>query len=145
MKHDERRHFLEANWGIECGCSLCRANAYDIGESENKRRLMKEWKDTLQAAKRDKFYKDAITIAQDILQVSEQADLPPLLPEYHDILADLYSLKGDLPEALRYARMALTEWVRFGSLDYSELEWAREALEEIVGKDAARTRQLLGI
>ena len=145
MKHDERRHFLKSNWGIECDCSLCRASEYDIGESENQRRLMKEWKDTLQAAKRDKFYKDAITIAQDILQVSEQAKLPPLLPEYHGILAELYSLKGDLPEALRYARMSLNEWIRFGSVDFGDLEWARELLEKVVQKDAARTRQLLGI
>jgi hypothetical protein len=106
---------------------------------------LKEWKDTLQMAKRDGFYKDALTIAQDILQVSEQVDLPPLLPEYYGILADVYFLKDDLQNALRYARMTLTEWVRFGSVDHAELESARESLEKVVKKNDERTRAMLGI
>ncbi len=83
---------------------------------------------TLNDARRDGFYNDAITIANDWLQFSEWENLPLLMPEHHDTLAELYFLNGDLVNATRYARRALDGWVRFGSVDEEKLENAKEAL-----------------
>jgi hypothetical protein len=128
MKHEPRRKFLQENWDLDCTCSLCRASEIDIKDSESARGQMDELRETMLDAKKNKFYKDAITIAGDWLFYCEAEGLSPVLPEYYDILADLYSLNGDMENATRYARMALDGWVRFGSVDDTQMENAREAL-----------------
>lgn len=90
---------------------------------------MNEMKQTLQDARRDGYYKEAITIAGDLLQFTEWEGMPLLTPEYHDTLADLYLLKGDMANATRYARMALNGWVQFGSVDDDQLENSRRLLQ----------------
>ncbi|KAK0715343.1 hypothetical protein B0H67DRAFT_490682 [Lasiosphaeris hirsuta] len=132
LKHGERRKYLKDNWGFECRCSLCHAPESEISESEGRRRQVNEMKQTLQDARRDGYYKDAITIAGDLLQFAEWEGIPLLTPEYHDTLADLYLLKGDMANATTYARMALNGWVQFGSVDDDQLENSRRLLQGLV-------------
>jgi hypothetical protein len=77
------------------------------------------------------YYSDAITMTEEWLMFSEWDRVPPLMPEYHDVLADLYSLKGDVVNATRYARMAVDGWARLGSVDDDDLENARVFLARL--------------
>lgn len=63
--------------------------------------------------------------------VSEWERVPPLAPEYHDILAELYFRKGEMVNATRFGRMALDEWVKFGSVDDDQLEHTRSFLSQV--------------
>lgn len=99
---------------------------------------MKSLKATVLDARSEGFYQDAITMAEEWLMFSEWERLPPLEPEYHDALADLYFLNGDMLNATRYARMAVDGWVRFGSVDDSELERARVFLAHLDQLNARR-------
>ncbi|KAK3319429.1 hypothetical protein B0H66DRAFT_498617 [Apodospora peruviana] len=136
IKHDERRRYLKDNWGIDCKCSLCQASEFDIKESETSRNRINELRDTILDARKERFFQDAINIAEDWLMISEWERVAPLTPEYHDILAELYFLKGDMVNATRYGRMSLDGWVRFGSVDDEQLEKARVFLRDLrlVGK-----------
>jgi len=134
MKHDARRKYLRDSWGFDCGCSLCRASDVEISDSEGRRRQIQDLRDTMSDARKNGYYKDAIAIARDWLDFSEWEDLPPLMPEYHGILADLYHLKGDLLNATTHARMALDGWVRFGSVDDSQLVHSSGFLREMSDK-----------
>lgn len=82
-------------------------------------------------ARRDGFYQDAITMTEEWLMFSEWDRSPPFMPEYYGTLADLYSLKGDVANATRYARMALDGWARLGSVDDEGLETARMFLASL--------------
>jgi len=139
MKHEERRRFLQQNWGLDCTCSLCRASEADIADSEGRRRNIEELRETMIDARKNKFYKDAITIAGDWLFYCEEEGLAPVMVEYYDILADLYELNGDLENATRNARLALDGWVRFGSVDDAQLEHARETLVRLWEKEEAKS------
>lgn len=94
---------------------------------------------TIWDAKANEFYKNAIALAGDWLQFCEWEALPPPMPEYHDILADLYSLNGDMVNATRYARMAMAEWARFGSVDDDKLENARAVLQRLTSQQTNET------
>lgn len=63
--------------------------------------------------------------------VSEWERVHPLAPEYHDVLAELYSRKGDMVNGTRYGRMAVDGWVKFGSVDDDQLEQARVFLRDL--------------
>ena len=121
---EERRRYLREHWGFDCACSLCRASESDIGDSESWRRKIKSLKETILDARNQGFYQDAITMTEEWLMISEWDRAPPFMPEYHDTLADLYFLKGDMANATRYARMAMDGWARFGSVDDEQLERA---------------------
>jgi hypothetical protein len=131
MAHADRRRFLLENWDIDCSCSLCRAEQTAISDSEAARKQMDDLRGTMVEARTNKFYKDAITIANDWMYYCEFEGLSPLQMELWDILADLHFLKGDLESAIRYARMALDGWVKFGSVDDSQLESAREMVMKL--------------
>ncbi|KAK3687156.1 hypothetical protein B0T22DRAFT_422423 [Podospora appendiculata] len=109
MSCDERRKHLKENWGFDCACSLCHADQLE----------------SILDARKNGYFQDAISIAGDWLQFSEWERVPPLLPEYHETLAELYFLNGDIVNATRYGRMALDGWVKFGSVDDDSLERAR--------------------
>lgn len=135
MKHDARRKYLRDNWGFDCGCSLCRASEVEVSDSEGRRRQMNDLRETMLDARSNGYYKDAIAIAGDWLNFSDWEGLPLLMAEYHDVLADLYLLKGDMANATRYARMAVDEWVRFGSVDEARVEAASALLEKLYGME----------
>jgi len=82
-------------------------------------------------ARNNGFFQDAINIAEDWLMVSEWERVPPLAPELHDVLAELYSRKGDMVNGTRYGRMALDGWIKFGSVDDDQLELARVFLRDL--------------
>ncbi|KAK4209631.1 hypothetical protein QBC37DRAFT_323700 [Rhypophila decipiens] len=130
-KRQERRKYLQDNWGIDCQCSLCKASDYDQNESEASRGRINELRDSILNARNNGFFQDAINIAEDWHLVSEWERVPPLAPEYHDILAELYWRKGELVNATRFGRMALDEWVKFGSVDDDQLEHARVFLNQV--------------
>jgi len=117
MKHAPRRKYLSENWHFSCACSLCRGDETTISDSEGRRRQIHDLHSTMLDARSNGYYKDAIAIAGDWRDFAEWEDLPLFMPEYYDVLADLYLLKGDLANATRYARMAKDEWVRLGSVD----------------------------
>lgn len=56
---------------------------------------------------------------------------PPLMPEYHSILADLYHLQRDMVNATRYARMAVDGWAKLGSVDDEQLVQASLFLDRL--------------
>ncbi|KAK0641914.1 hypothetical protein B0T16DRAFT_420722 [Cercophora newfieldiana] len=95
-------------------------------------------------ARKNKFYNDTLTIAKDWNYNCELENLAPLEMEYHDILADLYGLKGDLENAVRYARMSLDGWGRFGSVDYGQLENARRTFMRLWSEQEAKNEKLRG-
>jgi hypothetical protein len=128
-----RRQYLKQHWGFDCSCSLCRGPQTDLADSESWRRKIKSLKETIMNAKAEGFYQDAIVMTEEWLMFSEWDRQPPLMPEYHDLLADLYHLKGDLVNATRYARMAVDGWVNLGSVDDKELEQARLFLGRLEG------------
>lgn len=131
LSRDQRRKDLKHNWGIDCECSLCRGTEIEILDSEGRRRHMGELGQTLSEAKQNGFYKDAAQIAKDLLQFSEWESIPLLEPEHHDTLAELYFLDKDIVNAVKYARMAMDGWVRFGSVDDTEVERARVFLKKV--------------
>ncbi|KAK3324824.1 hypothetical protein B0T19DRAFT_239487 [Cercophora scortea] len=135
----ERRKHLQENWGFACQCSLCHADELALGESENNRRRMTELRDSILDARKNGYFQDAINIAGDWLQFSEWERVPPLLPEYHETLAELYFLNGDLVNATRYGRMSLDGWVKFGSVDDDSLERARGFLRFLTSRTEKAT------
>ncbi|KAK3935952.1 hypothetical protein QBC46DRAFT_412553 [Diplogelasinospora grovesii] len=130
-KRDARRQYLKANYGFDCDCPLCHAPELEIHDSEARRQRVVELYNTMTDAKSERYFQDAINIAEEWLQFAEWERIPPLYPEYHDILAGLYLGKGDIRNATRYARMALDGWARFGSDDDDELEKARLFLQNL--------------
>ncbi|AEO60489.1 hypothetical protein MYCTH_104665 [Thermothelomyces thermophilus ATCC 42464] len=129
---EERRRYLRNHWGFECSCSLCRASQLDLDNSEVWRSKVKSLKETILNARSEGFYQNAITMTEEWLMVSEWDMTPPLMAEYHDTLADLYFLKGDMVNATRYARMAVDGWARLGSVDDEQLERSRLFLRRII-------------
>ncbi|KAK0617779.1 hypothetical protein B0T17DRAFT_591762 [Bombardia bombarda] len=127
----ERRQFLKETWGFDCTCSLCHGSELDITNSETWRRRMTDLRGSVLHARREGYFQDAINISKDWLHFSELEMVPPLLAEYHDTLAELYRLKGDLINATRYGRMALDGWVRLGSVEDDQLEKARVFLKDL--------------
>ena len=97
-----------------------------------------ELKGTGAHARSERFFQDAINIAEEWAMFAETEGVPDPEPEYHGTLAELYDLKAaktGLPEdsalARRYARMALDGWVRFGSVDEEAVEKARLLLKRL--------------
>lgn len=70
-------------------------------------------------------------MAEELLMFSEWDRVPPFMPDYHDTLAHLHYLNGNMANATRYGRMALDGWAKFGSVDDDDLEKAREFLEHL--------------
>jgi hypothetical protein len=128
---EKRRSYLKEHWGFDCACSLCRAPQEVIDDSESLRRRIKDLKATIADAKAEGFYQDAINMAEEWLMFSEEERVPPLEPEYHDMMADLYLLNGDFVNATRHARMAVDGWARLGSVDDEGLEKARVFLRRV--------------
>lgn len=128
---ESRRNYLKENWGFDCTCSLCRGSETEISDSESWRDKIKSLKETILNAKSQGYYHDAIVMTEEVLQFSEWERIPPFMPEYHDTLADLYFLKGDMANATRYARMAVDGWARSGSVDDEELEKSRVFLRRL--------------
>ncbi|KAK4184246.1 hypothetical protein QBC35DRAFT_441840 [Podospora australis] len=128
---DERRAYLKSHWHFTCTCPLCQGTPETIDESELFRRRQKDLKETIEDARKNGFYQDAINMSRDWLQFAEWDSVPPLEAEFHDSLADLYFRNEDQRNATRYARMAYDGWVRFGSVDDEKLEAAREFLDRV--------------
>lgn len=128
---EERRKYLQEHWGFNCACSLCRASKLDADDSEAWREKVKSLKATILDARSQGYYKNAIVMAEEWLLVSEWDMTPPFMSEYHDTLADLYFLNGDMVNATRYARMAVDGWARFGSVDDEQLERAAAFLHRL--------------
>ncbi len=140
-KHEDRRRTLRDNWGIDCSCSLCRAEEGKIRDSESGRRRIVDLKGTGEHAKSEKYFQDAINIAEERSMFAEEEGLSEPEPMLHDTLAELYTLKAaqtgllaDWEKAKRYARMAVDGWVRLGSVDGEALETARLFLRELEGR-----------
>ncbi|KAK4202764.1 hypothetical protein QBC40DRAFT_320583 [Triangularia verruculosa] len=128
---DERRKYLKDHWGFDCKCQLCTGTKNEIEESEFYRRRQKSLKETIESARAEGFFKDAIVMSGEWHEFSEWDMVPPLAPEYHDSLADLHYSNGDLFNATRYARMAYDGWVRFGSVDDEKLEHSKSVLAQV--------------
>lgn len=137
---ESRRQYLKDHWGFDCMCSLCQASETDIGNSDSWRRRMKSLKTSVPEAREGGFYQDAINMAEEWLMFSEWERVPPLEPEYHDTLADLYFLKGDMVNATRYARMAVDGWAKLASVDDDQLEKARLFLSHLDRLSEKRTK-----
>jgi hypothetical protein len=131
MPVDERKKYLKDHWGFDCRCELCRSSQSELEDSESWRRRMKSLKNTILSAKNEGFFHDAIVMAGEWLQFAEWEMVPPLEPEYHDMLAELHRLNGDRVNATKYARMAVDGWARLGSVDDEPLEKARVFLEQL--------------
>ncbi|KAK0701575.1 hypothetical protein B0T26DRAFT_733950 [Lasiosphaeria miniovina] len=137
---EDRRKYLKENWGFDCTCELCRATDLEIGDSESRRRRMKELKESVLYARKEGFFQDAVNMAEEWLMFSEWERLPPLMPEYYDTLTELYLLNGDIFNATRYGRMALDGWAKFGSVDDEFLERSRIGLLNL--SERSKTRRL---
>jgi hypothetical protein len=135
-----RRQYLKSHWNFDCTCALCTGPASDVEESDAWREKIKSLRATIASARSEGFYHDAIVMAEEWLMFAEWDRQPPLMAEYHDTLADLYFLKGDMVNATRHARMALDEWVRLGSVDDDGLEKARVFLGRLEASDGRRRR-----
>ncbi|KAK4233105.1 hypothetical protein C8A03DRAFT_19746 [Achaetomium macrosporum] len=133
-----RRQYLKSHWGFDCTCTLCTGPATDLEESESWRRKIKSLRETIANARSEGFYHDAIVMTEEWLMFAEWDMQPPLMAEYHDTLANLYFLKGDMVNATRHARMAVDEWVRLGSVDDEPLEKARLLLRRLEAMDGRR-------
>ncbi|KAL1836193.1 hypothetical protein VTJ49DRAFT_5460 [Mycothermus thermophilus] len=136
---EQRKRYLKENWGFECTCSLCRGSEEELENSESWRRKTKSLKETIADAKSTGYYKDAIVMTEELLMFSEWDRVPPFMPDYHDTLAHLYYLNGNMANATRYARMAMDGWVKFGSVDDEDLEKARVFLEHLARLNEAST------
>lgn len=71
-------------------------------------------------------------IAHEWLEMAGKEGIPPLMPEWYDIVARLSFDVGDLSGARRYAQLSLDGWTRFASVDDSELEAARGFLRDVM-------------
>ncbi|KAL2266839.1 hypothetical protein VTJ83DRAFT_4116 [Remersonia thermophila] len=136
---EQRRRYLKDNWEFECTCSLCRGPVDDLEDSESWRRKTKSLKETIADAKSSGYYKDAIVMTEELLLFSEWDKVPPFMPDYHDTLAHLNYLDGNMANATRYARMAMDGWVKLGSVDDVDLENARVFLEHLARLNTAAT------
>ncbi|KAL2138018.1 hypothetical protein VTI28DRAFT_7659 [Corynascus sepedonium] len=137
---EERRRYLRDHWDFDCSCSLCRASELDRTNSEAWREKVKSLKETILNARSEGYYQHAITMTEEWLMISEWDMTPPFMPEYHDTLADLYFLKGDMANATRYARMAVDGWAKLGSVDDEQLERARLFLHHLDELNEKRKR-----
>lgn len=140
LTHAQRRQYLHQNFHLDCICSLCRASA-DIDlvpDSDHLRQRVGELKQALTQATSEQYFENALAIAHEWLEMAEKEGIPPLMPEYYDIVARLSFDVGDLPGARRYAQLALDGWTRFGSTDDAELERARDFMRMVnrLGRDA---------
>lgn len=80
----------------------------------------------------NEYFENALVIAHEWLEMAEKEGIPPLMPEWYDVVARLSYDVGDLAGARRYAQLALNGWTKFGSSDDSELEAARDFVREVM-------------
>lgn len=113
-------------------------------DSEAWREKIKSLKETIVDAKEQGYYKDAIVMTEEWLMFSEWERIPPFMPDYHDTLAHLHYLNGNMVNATRYARMALDGWAKFGSVDDEDLEKARVFLRHLNHLEEQRKVKIAG-
>jgi hypothetical protein len=132
MPRHDRRKYLKQVWGFDCSCHLCSSNdEAEISDSDHRRQRVGELRESIMQASSEQYFENALVIAHEWLQVAELEGIPPLLPEYYDIVARLSYDVGDLQEAKKYAQLALDGWTKFGSVDDTDLETAREYVREL--------------
>ena len=137
-KHETRRRALKDDWGIDCSCSLCRSEQWQIQDSDAARRRIVELKETGEHAKGERYFQDAINITREWMEFAETEGVPDLEPGFHGNLAELYALQAaktglseDGEKARRYARMAVDGWIRLGSVDEQALARASDFLRNL--------------
>lgn len=132
MPREQRRPYLQQTWGFNCSCALCRsADEAAISYSDHRRERVGELKQSVLLASSERYFENALVMAREWLEVGEKEGVPPLMAEYYDIVARLSFDVGDLQGARRYALLALDAWRRFGSVDSTDLEAAREYVREL--------------
>ncbi|OIW28639.1 hypothetical protein CONLIGDRAFT_654819 [Coniochaeta ligniaria NRRL 30616] len=144
MPHNQRREYLRQVWGFDCSCSLCHStDEAAISDSDHRRERVGELKQSVLQASSQQYFENALVMAQEWLEVGEREGVPPLLAEYYDIVARLSFDVGDLQDARRYALLAFDAWTKFGSVDDTDLEAAREYLRELnrLGRGVKLERQ----
>ncbi len=144
MARHQRREYLRQGWGFDCSCSLCRSkDEAAISDSDHRRERVGELKQSVLQASSEQYFENALVMAHEWLEVGEKEGIPPLLAEYYDIVARLSFDVGDLPDAKRYAHLALDAWTKFGSVDDTDLDAAREYVRELnrLGRDVKLERK----
>lgn len=144
MPRHQRRDYLQQVWGFDCSCSLCRlTDEAAIGDSDHRRERVGELRQSVLQASSEQYFENALVMAHEWLKIGEKEGVPPLLAEYYDIVARLSFDVGDLQGAKRYALLALDAWTKFGSVDDTDLEAAREYVRELnrLGRDVKLERK----
>ncbi|KAH8911149.1 hypothetical protein BR93DRAFT_943251 [Coniochaeta sp. PMI_546] len=132
MPRHQRREYLSQVWGFDCSCSLCRStDEAEISDSDHRRERVGELRESVMQASSEQYFENALVMAHEWLELGEKEGIPPLLAEYYDIVARLSFDVGDLQDARRYALLALGAWTKFGSVDDTDLEAAREYVREL--------------
>jgi hypothetical protein len=140
MPHHVRRQFLLENWGFNCTCSLCRSSAEDISASDARRLKIVQLREDIDRSKARKQYEKAAEFTNELLELYELEGLAPLMPEFYEVLSELYVEMGDLDAASRYGQMALDGWLEFKSVDNQQVESARRFLQELDRRKHGQTK-----
>jgi len=94
-------------------------------ESEDRRRDIRKNQSLLQEATMDRDYLSAIGAAQELIRLTAEEGVTPVMAELWDMLAAIHLDMRDWSTARRYGRMALEGWEAFDSVDSYQLDQAR--------------------
>lgn len=147
LSRTDRRQSLKSDWNIDCHCSLCRASPSEMTESEDRRRDIKKFQLKLASATREADYKGALAAAEELMKLTDEEGVTPLMHEMHDMLAAIALDMGDYAAARRWGKLSLDGWEKFDSVDETQLAAARwfmglidqrKAYDEEVAAEKAR-------
>jgi hypothetical protein len=104
---------------------------------------MRKLQSKLISATQGGSFQSAIETAEELMQVTDEEGVTPVLPEMHDILAAIYLDMRDWNNARRFGQKALEGWYKFDSVDNYQLEMAQwfvrhvELMKKLVEKQEA--------
>ncbi|KAF2729933.1 SET domain-containing protein [Polyplosphaeria fusca] len=135
MTHSARQAALKG-WGFECSCSLCADSASSIAAHDAKRERIKALESEIQATFQEGFVQGAIRLGQELLELTREEGLTPMLADEYVMLAKLHLAAQDEGPAEEYGELAievLKDLGFLGDVDEGGKEWDLESLLRAFG------------
>ncbi|PKS12359.1 hypothetical protein jhhlp_001659 [Lomentospora prolificans] len=120
---ENRRHRLQSHWGFTCTCPLCTSHTTDSDTARTKLRYIRA------AANKAISVRDldrAVSYLEELVRVIREEDMPSLLADPYEALAQVLWVRGEKEEATRYAGLLVDVEDEYGRLEVRDRETALE-------------------
>ena len=131
MPKELRQKFLHDHWGFNCTCAFCRAPEAETAASDARRFSIVDVRDAIKEARKEGHFDKALDLSNRLLSLYEQEEMEPLIPDFHEALANLHLDLEDIDAAEKHARLALEGHLRFYSPDNAQIEKIQQLLDSL--------------